>query len=252
MDNERDVLKYNFGLVGRDISYSFSRAYFSEKFKNENMPHTYENFDLQDISEIKYVLESSKNLKGLNVTIPYKEDIIPYLDKLNKKASSIGAVNTIKISKKGKLIGYNTDYYGFKKSIKPHLEQHHKSALILGTGGASKAIAYALKKMGIIYHYVSRTHKKGVDYTYTELTEDLIEKHKIIINCTPLGTFPDVNICPNIPYDGISKDHILYDLIYNPEVTKFLEIGSLQGATTINGLDMLILQAEKSWDIWNQ
>ncbi|WP_411768110.1 shikimate dehydrogenase family protein [Winogradskyella sp. A3E31] len=252
MDNEHDVLKYNFGLVGKDISYSFSRAYFSEKFKNENLPHTYQNFDLQDISEIESEIASTQNLKGLNVTIPYKEAIIPYLDKLNKKATKIGAVNTIKISKKGKLIGYNTDYYGFKHSIKPHLEQHHKSALILGTGGASKAIAYALKKMGITYHYLSRTNKKGVDFTYNELTEDLIEKHKIIINCTPLGTFPDVNICPNIPYDGISKGHILYDLIYNPEVTKFLEIGGLQGATTINGLDMLKLQAEKSWDIWNQ
>lgn len=252
MDNVQDVLNYKFGLVGKDISYSFSRAYFSEKFKEENLPHSYVNFDLQDISEIESIIKSTNNLKGLNVTIPFKETIIPYLDKLNKKAAKIGAVNTIKISKKGKLIGYNTDYFGFKDSLKPHIEKHHNNALILGTGGASKAIAYALNKMGITYHYVSRTPKEGVDYIYSQLTETIIEDHKIIINCTPIGTFPDVNLCPHIPYDGISKEHILYDLIYNPEITKFLEIGNLQSATTINGLEMLKLQAEKSWDIWNQ
>ncbi|NRB83660.1 MAG: shikimate dehydrogenase [Winogradskyella sp.] len=252
MDNAQDNTKHKYGLVGRNISYSFSRGYFADKFKKENLPYAYENFDLTTIEELDSIIKNTPNLKGLNVTIPYKEDVIPIIDGLNKRARKIGAVNTIRITRYQKLIGYNTDYYGFKNSLKPHLNKHHKRALILGTGGASKAVAYALKKLKIQYDYVSRTEKEGVKFLYTDLTEDIISSYNIIINCTPIGTFPDVNQCPDIPYDAITEKHILYDLIYNPEQTKFLSCGDIKGATTINGLEMLKLQAEKSWKIWNK
>ncbi|AUP78058.1 shikimate dehydrogenase family protein [Flavivirga eckloniae] len=240
------------GLLGKDISYSFSRTYFKKKFENENITNTtYENFDIKSIDLFPSIIKNTSDLKGLNVTIPYKEVVMPYLDKVNKKAKAIGAVNTIKVTKKGKLVGYNTDCYGFKKSIEPFLKPHHKSALILGTGGASKAIAYTLKKLGITYQYVSRKQSEGIGFTYDLLTEDAIKQHQIIINCTPLGTFPNVDDCPDIPYQAISNQHILFDLIYNPEETKFLKSGKSNGAITINGLNMLKLQAEKAWSIWN-
>jgi shikimate dehydrogenase len=177
--------------------------------------------------------------------------VIPFLDKLNKKAKQIGAVNTIKITKKGKLIGYNTDYYGFQKSIKPFLKPHHKKALVLGTGGASKAISYSLKKLNISVNYVSRQKSEKVNFTYDDLNEAIILNHQIIINCTPLGTHPNLNECPDLPYDHITKHHLLYDLIYNPEETKFLKLGKHRGATICNGLNMLKFQAEKAWKIWN-
>jgi len=252
MDNAQDKSKLKFGLVGRDISYSFSRGYFADKFKEENLPHTYVNFDLQSIIELDAIIKNTPNLKGLNVTIPYKESVIPMMDDLNKRARKIGAVNTIRITRYKKLVGYNTDYYGFKNSLKPYLKKHHKRALILGTGGASKAIAYALKKLKIDYDYVSRSEKEGVKFLYSDLTEEIIASYSIIVNCTPIGTFPIVNECPDIPYEAITEKHILYDLIYNPEQTKFLSCGDLKGATTINGLEMLKLQAEKSWEIWNK
>ncbi|MFV0540974.1 MAG: shikimate dehydrogenase family protein [Aestuariibaculum sp.] len=238
------------GLLGKNISYSFSRAYFKEKFEKENITDTtYENFDIQSIDAFPLVLKT-KGLKGLNVTIPYKEAVIPYLDKINKKAKAIGAVNTIKITKKGKLVGYNTDYYGFKKSLKPLLKPHHKQALILGTGGASKAVAYSLKQLGIAYSYVSRTASNRVNFVYRDLNETIIGNHQIIINCTPLGTFPNVDNCPDIPYSGITDKHVLYDLIYNPEETTFLKNGRQHNAQTINGIKMLKFQAEKAWKIW--
>ena len=240
----------DFGLIGKNIDYSFSKSYFTKKFEIEGLQHSYKNFDLDSIKEFPNIFKSTKDIKGLNVTIPYKEDVIPYLDELDKKAKKIGAVNTIKITKKGKLIGHNTDYYGFQKSIGPYLKPHHSKALILGTGGASKAIAYALKRLGISYHFVSRTASKDGIYSYDELSEKIISEHQIIVNCTPLGTYPDTNVCPQIPYDGISKEHLLYDLIYNPEETKFLTIGKLKSATICNGYDMLELQAEKAWEIW--
>ncbi|SDH73097.1 shikimate dehydrogenase family protein [Winogradskyella thalassocola] len=252
MENAQDKSKLKFGLVGKDISYSFSRGYFKDKFDSENLPNSYVNFDLQSIDELSEIIKTTSNLKGLNVTIPYKEQVIPLLDKLNKKARDIGAVNTIRFTKKKKLVGYNTDFYGFRNSIKPHLKSHHKKALILGTGGASKAIAYALKKLKIKYDFVSRSQKENVTYLYSDLTSDIISEYTIIINCTPIGTFPKVNECPDIPYDAVTSEHILYDLIYNPEQTKFLQCGQLKGATTINGLEMLRLQAEKSWEIWNK
>jgi len=252
MDNAQDKLKLKFGLVGRNISYSFSRGYFADKFKIEKLPHTYVNFDLKSIEELSEIVRKTPNLKGLNVTIPYKEEVFELLDELDKRAEKIGAVNTIKITKNNKLKGYNTDYYGFKNSLKPYLTLHHKKALVLGTGGASKAIAYALKKLNISYDYVSRSRKNGVTFLYSELTDTIISEYSIIINCTPLGTFPNINECPKIPYDSINKKHILFDLIYNPEQTKFLHQGHKNGATTINGLKMLQLQAEKSWQIWQK
>lgn len=241
-----------FGLIGKDISYSFSRNYFKNKFEVENViDASYENFDIETIDVFNSKLKQQPDIKGFNVTIPYKESIIPYLDKLNKKAKAIGAVNTIKISKKGKYVGYNTDFYGFKKSLKPHLKPHHKKALILGTGGASKAIAYVLKNLDIKFVFVSRNPSNKNEIAYSELTDKIIKKHTIIINCTPVGTHPNINACPEIPYSSIKQKHILYDLIYNPEETKFLSTGKLQGATVINGYRMLELQAEKSWKIWN-
>ncbi len=239
------------GLLGRNISYSFSKTYFNEKFDNEGIKNTsYENFDIDNIDLLPNIIERTKGLKGMNVTIPYKEKVIPFLDKVNKKAKAIGAVNTIKVSKQGKLVGYNTDCYGFKKSLKPFIKPKHKKALILGTGGASKAVAYALKELGIKYKYVSRTLKEGISFSYETLTAKDILEHQIIINCTPLGTFPDTEACPTIPYAAINKHHILFDLIYNPAETKFLQQGKKNKAVIINGSNMLKLQAEKSWSIW--
>ncbi|RSK40687.1 shikimate dehydrogenase family protein [Mangrovimonas spongiae] len=241
-----------FGLIGKNIAYSFSKNYFNKKFKKETIQASYENFDIDSIENFPAIITNTEGIKGLNVTIPYKEAIIPFLDKLDKKAKKIGAVNTIKITSKGNLKGYNTDYYGFKKSLKPLLKPHHKRALILGTGGASKAIAQALKKLNIDYVFVSRKPSKKGFFTYNALTKELVSDYQIIINCTPLGTFPNVQDCPKIPYDAITKTHILYDLIYNPEETKFLTLGRKKGATTINGLKMLQLQADKAWSIWNK
>ena len=242
-----------FGLIGRNISYSFSQNYFSIKFKDENISDaTYENFDIENENQIKTDILSNKTISGLNVTIPYKEAIIPYLDSLDKKAKKIGAVNTVKISKNGKTKGYNTDCYGFKKTLKPHLKKHHKKALILGTGGASKAIAFVLKSLDIKFHFVSRTASNKADFTYNNLTEAHVNDHQIIINCSPVGTFPEVENAPDIPYNGITNKHILYDLIYNPSETTFLKNGKDKGAKIINGYDMLVFQAEKAWKIWNK
>lgn len=250
MDTKKKTSHNTYGLIGKNISYSFSRTYFSKKFEAEQINNSsYVNFDLQSVNEFSEIFKKQA-IKGLNVTIPYKESIIPYLNEINSKAKKIGAVNTISITKKGTLKGYNTDEYGFRKSITPLLKKHHKKALILGTGGASKAIAFSLKKLHIPYQFVSR--KTDGMYTYKSLTESVISEHQIIINCTPLGTFPNTDQCPNIPYNAISSSHLLYDLIYNPEETTFLKKGKVQGAITCNGLKMLELQAEKAWQIWNK
>ena len=241
-----------FGLIGKNIDYSFSRGYFKNKFETESLSHEYVNFDLENIATFPDLIKNDKTIKGFNVTIPYKELIIPYLDKLDIRAKKIGAVNTIRITKKGNLKGYNTDYYGFKKALKPLLKNQKYQALILGTGGASKAVAYALKKLGIPYKFVSRQAKNKFYLSYGSLDKTIINSHQIIINCTPLGTFPDIKKYPLIPYQGITKNHILFDLIYNPAQTLFLKTGKLNGAKTINGLRMLELQAEKSWEIWNR
>ena len=238
------------GLIGKHISYSFSKAHFTKKFEAEGLPYTYENFDIENISEFPSILENNPNLVGLNVTIPYKEQIIPYLDSLSDQAETIGAVNTIGISPSGKLMGHNTDAFGFRTSLEPFLKPYHKNALILGTGGASKAIAYTLKALNIDFDYVSRTPNNIAKFGYSDLTETIINSYQIVINCTPVGTHPNVNDCPDIPYSGISKEHLLYDLIYNPTKTEFLKKGELRGATICNGLKMLELQAQRAWEIW--
>lgn len=241
-----------YGLVGKNISYSFSKDYFSKKFEDNDLTdYSYENFDIQDITEFPEILKSNPNLKGLNVTIPYKESIIPFLDKLSDKASKIGAVNTIKFTEKGKLKGYNTDYYGFQKSLQPLLQPHHKKALILGTGGASKAVAFALEQLGILYTFVSR-EATGNSIDYNRINATTFDNYQIIINCTPLGTVPSITDCPDIPFDFFTAKHIAFDLIYNPAETLFLQKAKLHGAVTKNGHEMLIFQAEKAWKIWNK
>lgn len=251
MDKERENRKPNFGLIGKNISYSFSKTHFTAKFENEDIDYAYENFDIDAISQFPSILKNNPDLLGLNVTIPYKESIIPYLDELDDMAKEIGAVNTIKIDSSGKLKGYNTDYYGFEKSLELLLKPHHRRALILGTGGASKAIAFALKNLNIAFDFVSRQPESDVKYCYEDLRENILKSYQIIINCTPLGTFPNVNECPDIPYDAISSEHLMYDLIYNPIQTKFLICGEIQGADISNGFSMLELQAEKAWEIWS-
>lgn len=240
----------DFGLIGKNIDYSFSRNYFQEKFKKEQLAYSYVNFDIESITEFSSILKENSKLIGLNVTIPYKEAIIPYLDELSPEAKEIGAVNTIKVTPSGKLVGHNTDYYGFQKSLKPLLTNPHKAALILGTGGASKAIAYALKDLGIQTLFVSRTAKENI-LSYEQLTEEIIQKHALIINTTPLGTYPNIESFPPIPYQYLKSSHLLYDLTYNPNSTMFMQKGGLKGAQTINGYDMLVGQAEKAWEIWN-
>lgn len=245
-----NIEKNKFGLVGKNISYSFSKGYFTQKFNDLGLKgHTYENFDLVQIEDFQKLIDQNDTLKGLNVTIPYKEAVIPYLEKLNEKARKIGAVNTIKFTKKG-LKGYNTDIYGFKKSIRPLLKKHHKKALILGTGGASKAVAFVFGEMGISFKYVSRNPADN-QIGYADLDEKILGEYTILVNCTPLGTFPNNMDLPDIPYQFITDKHLLFDLIYNPEKTAFLKEGEKRGASICNGLRMLELQAEKAWEIWN-
>ncbi|MFV8442440.1 shikimate dehydrogenase family protein [Flavobacterium sp. LB2P44] len=247
-----EIVRKRFGLLGRNISYSFSKGYFTDKFNNENFTGcTYENFDIQEINAFSEIIKNTSDLKGLSVTIPYKETVLPFLDKLSKKAKIIGAVNTIKITKKGQSKGYNTDYYGFKKSLVPLLEPHHKKALILGTGGASKGVAYALEELNIPYTFVSREANDNA-INYERINATTFDNYQIIINCTPVGTSPNVDAIPLIPYEFFTDKHIAYDLIYNPAETQFLKRASAQGAQIKNGLDMLIFQAEKAWKIWNK
>jgi Shikimate 5-dehydrogenase len=245
-----------FGLIGYPLSHSFSAGYFAKKFQDEHIPDTvYENFSIESIELFPDLLKNHPDFAGLNVTIPYKEKVMPYLDEINEAAQAIGAVNTIRFVKnnggKPKLIGYNTDVYGFENSISPLLTEKHKNALILGTGGASKAIKYILKKRGISFVSASIEELKDNEIRYEAIDKALIDSHLVIINATPLGTFPKVDTCPSIPYEFISKDHVLFDLVYNPEETLFMKKGKAQGASTINGLKMLHMQAEKAWEIWN-
>lgn len=254
MEEKENQHKKLLGLVGRNISYSFSKGYFAEKFEKEGLSdHEYVNFDIQSIDEFpKIIHEHRFQLKGLNVTIPYKQEVFEYLDKVHKVARKIGAVNTIRFTKRGNLKGYNTDAVGFQNSLEPLLKEHHTKALILGTGGASKAIAYVLKNLGIEYLKVSRNPLKKKEISYDDLNETLIKEYTVIVNCTPLGTFPNVTQKPKIPYQFLTEDHLLHDLIYNPEKTAFLKEGEAKGAQIKNGLEMLIGQAEEAWRIWNK
>jgi len=250
---KRQEEKHNFGLIGKDISYSFSKQYFTDKFNTLKLKgYTYRNFDIQQIKEFQEKIIKTKNLKGLNVTIPYKEEIIEFLDELDSEARKIGAVNTIKILENNKLKGFNTDVYGFEHSLKPLLSPEHRKALILGTGGASKAIDFVLNKLKIETLFVSRNPKGDHQIDYQQLTKSIIQDHTVIINCTPLGTYPDIKRYPIIPYQYLTPDHLLYDLIYNPVETQFLKKGKEMGCMTCNGLKMLELQAEKSWEIWTR
>lgn len=237
-----------YGLIGFPLEHSFSKKYFSQKFLAEEIKTLYENFPLKEIKEFPNLL-STQNLSGLNVTIPYKQEVIPFLDKLSQEAAEIGAVNTIQV-KDGLLIGNNTDCHGFEQSLLPFLKPHHTKALVLGTGGASKAVVYVLNKLGIEWKYVSRNQVEN-GLTYDTLNSAIIKEHLLIINTSPLGMYPHMETCPNIDYSAIGKDHLLYDLVYNPEETLFLKKGKEQGATIKNGLEMLYLQAEKAWEIWN-
>lgn len=240
-----------YGLIGKNLSHSFSKAYFEKKFKELGLDYLeYANFELENIEDIKQVLARNPELRGFNVTIPYKESIIPFLDELSPEARGIAAVNCVKITN-GKLIGHNTDAYGFASSIKPFLEPQHSRALILGTGGASKAVVFVLRRLNVEVFFASTSKKRQGTFPYEALNERLFNACKFIINTTPVGTFPNVNECPNIPYECITSQHLVYDLIYNPEETLFLKKAKERGATTINGLSMLQLQAEKSWEIWN-
>lgn len=239
-----------YGLVGKDIAYSFSRSYFAKKFQKEDISDcTYENFDLESIEDIQTILKS-ENLSGLNVTIPYKEAIIPYVDQLSEDAKIIGAVNTVRILADGTTEGHNTDAYGFRAALLRQWNNHADKALILGTGGASKAVRYVLEQMNIEPLFVSRNPRAG-QISYEQIDASLIESHKLIINCTPIGTHPKIDQAPQIPYDLINSGHFLFDLIYNPDETLFLAEGKKKGATLQNGYFMLEQQAEKSWNIWN-
>ena len=245
-----------YGLIAYPLKHSFSIGYFNEKFKSENIDAEYVNFEIPSINDFMEVIGENSNLCGLNVTIPYKEQVIPYLDELDKDTAKIGAVNVIKIIRqpkgKVKLVGYNSDIIGFTQSIEPLLQPHHKKALILGTGGASKAVFHGLANLGIEGIFVSRT-KKGPEYlTYEELTPEVMQAYTVIVNCTPVGMYPKVDFCPNIPYELLTPNHLLYDLLYNPNETLFMKKGEARGAVTKNGLEMLLLQAFAAWEIWNK
>ena len=242
-----------YGLIGNPLGHSFSKSYFNEKFENENIDAEYLNFEIPSIENLVEVIDSNPELKGLNVTIPYKEKVISYLDYVSPEARAIGAVNVIRVTHKGKgvvLRGYNSDVIGFTKSIEPLLDKSHRKALILGTGGASKAVNYGLKSLGLETVLVSR-FKRPNTIQYEDIDADVIKDYNVIVNCTPVGMYPNVDNCPKLPYDAMDTHTILYDLIYNPDETLFMHKGAEKGATVKNGLEMLLLQAFASWEFWN-
>jgi len=243
------------GLIGYPLGHSFSRKFFTDKFARENLDEQYLNFELEHISLLPSVIGEHPDLAGLNVTIPYKEQVIAFCDRLDPVATETGAVNTIRISRQNKLLlleGYNTDVHGFSESLSPLLKPGMKSALILGTGGAAKAVKYALDKLGINWLQISRNPSPGKAIRYEQITPSLMKDYLLIINTTPLGTFPDTGSFPDIPYEWLTPYHLLYDLVYNPPETLFLQKGRERGAMTKNGLEMLELQALKSYEIWNE
>ncbi len=246
-----------YGLIGYPLGHSFSRGYFNDKFAAEGIDAEYVNFEIPDIGDLMEVFAENPGLAGLNVTIPYKEQVIPYMDEMDSEAAGIGAVNVIKIIRRDgrddgdfKLKGYNSDVIGFRDSISPLLTPQRDKALILGTGGASKAVAYALSTLGVESLFVSRSARKGV-ITYSDLTPELMAERKVIVNTTPLGMYPHVDEAPDIPYEYLTPAHLCYDLLYNPDVTLFMHKASEHGAEVKNGLEMLLLQAFASWNIWN-
>lgn len=239
-----------FGLIGKQLGHSFSKAFFTEKFQEEELSAVYENVELSEIAEIKAVIDTG-SFSGLNVTIPYKESVIQYLDELSDEAKAIGAVNVIAFQN-GKTIGHNTDAFGFHQSIKPFLTNRHERALILGTGGASKAVAYVFQSIGLDVIYVSRNPKEAKQFGYSDINEHMLNACKVIVNCTPVGTFPNVDESIPFPFAHLTEEHLVIDLIYNPSQTRFLAQSAAAGATTLNGLSMLKEQANKAWQIWTQ
>lgn len=242
-----------YGLIGYPLGHSFSQNYFNHKFEAEKIPARYVNFEIDDIGHLMEIIAQYPNLAGLNVTIPYKEQVIAYMDEMDQDAKVIGAVNVIKFIGSGKnlkLKGYNSDIIGFSDSIAPLLNPARKQALVLGTGGAAKAVGCGLKNLGVEVAWVSRT-KRDNTLTYDELTPEVMAKHKIIVNTTPLGMYPHVDECPDIPYEELTPDHLCYDLLYNPDVTLFMKRSQEHGAETKNGLEMLLLQAFAAWNIWH-
>ena len=239
-----------FGLIGKTLSHSFSKNYFTQKFVREHIDNCrYDLFELPAIEDLPALLHSHPDLEGLNVTIPYKQEVIPYLDETSEVVQEIGACNCIKITG-GKLVGFNTDVVGFKNSLEPYLLPIHNRALVLGTGGAAKAVQYALKQLQIEYKLVSR-RKTSDGLGYEDIGEEILDQYPLIINTTPLGTYPNVDEAPPIPYTYLSPRHLLFVLVFNPAKTKFLQNGEAQGARIANGHEMLVLQAEESWRIWN-
>lgn len=242
-----------YGLIGYPLGHSFSIGYFNEKFQNEQINARYMNFEIPTIEDLHEVLDTNPELRGLNVTIPYKQKVIPYLDEVSPEARAIGAVNVIRVTRKGKnfhLKGFNSDVIGFTQSIEPMIQSFHKKALILGTGGASKAIDYGLRSLGLETVFVSRYERPGT-IQYNKLTADDIREYNVIVNCTPLGMYPKVETCPDLPYEAMDRNTLLYDLIYNPDETLFMKRGRQYGATVKNGLEMLLLQAFASWEFWH-
>ncbi|HXH19132.1 MAG TPA: shikimate dehydrogenase [Chitinophagales bacterium] len=241
-----------FGLIGYPLIHSFSKNYFSRKFLSEYITDAvYENFEIKEIALLKKIIAENPSLRGLNVTIPYKEAVIPFLDELDADTKKIGAVNTIKVLS-GRLKGFNTDYVGFLRSLIPLLQPHHKKALILGTGGSSKAVKYALEKIGIDYTFVSRNPSGKNEIPYAGITKKIMYDHTVIVNTTPVGMFPEISKSPAISYQWLTSRHLLYDLIYNPEETLFLKKGKQKGAVIKNGCEMLELQAEEAWKLWSE
>lgn len=239
-----------YGIIGFPLGHSFSRAFFTEKFHKEHIDAEYVNFEIPSAHLLPEIVRSNPHLRGLNVTLPYKEAVIPMLDSMSDEAREIGAVNVIQV-REGRLKGFNSDIIGFMGSLRPLLKPWHQHALVLGTGGASCAIRVGLERLGLDWTYVSRTAAEG-RLTYSALTPEVMEHYQVIVNCSPVGMFPKVDACPDIPYHLLSSRHLLYDLVYNPEETLFLKRGAQQGATIKNGLEMLHLQALASWEFWNE
>ena len=245
-----------YGLIGKSLSHSFSMDFFNQKFIAEEIDASYINFEIDDVSDLMLILSEYPNINGLNVTSPYKEQVLPYMDEFDETAKMVGAINVIKILRNGnssefKLVGYNSDFLGFKNSIEPCLTDEMTKSLVLGAGGACKAVKAALESLGIEVSVVSRK-KSATTLTYEELTKQMIHDHKIIVNTTPLGTYPHVETCPDIPYRFITPSHLCYDLVYNPSETAFMKKTAEHGAAVKNGLEMLLLQAFESYRIWTE
>lgn len=244
-----------YGLIGYPLGHSFSISYFNQKFQDENIDAVYENYEIPSIDALLEVLSSNPELKGLNVTIPYKEKVMPFLDTISPEAIAIGAVNVIRVNHRGNKIelkGYNSDVIGFTKSIEPMLDKKwHQKALILGTGGASKAVNYGLRSLGLETVYVSR-YERPDTIQYPSITPEVVKEYNVIVNCTPLGMYPNTETCPDLPYEAMDNHTILYDLIYNPDNTLFMKRGAEYGANVKNGLEMLLLQAFASWEFWHE